>query len=65
MKNFGLRLKKLREREGVSIQALSKEVKANILMIRDWEKGKMVLTVVHLVRIAQYFGVSVDYLVGL
>lgn len=65
MKNFGLRLKELREKKGVSIQTISKEIKANILMIRDWEDGKMVLTVVHLIRLAQYFGVSIDYLVGL
>lgn len=65
MKNFGIRLKRLREKKGVSIQTISKEIKANILMIRDWEDGKMVLTVVHLIRLAQYFGVSIDYLVGL
>lgn len=65
MKNFGIRLKRLREKKGVSIQTISKEIKANILMIRDWEDGKMVLTVVHLIRLAKYFGVSIDYLVGL
>ncbi len=65
MKNFGLRLKRLREKKGVSLQVISKEIKANILMIRDWENGKRVLTVIHLIRLAQYFGVSIDYLVGI
>lgn len=65
MKNFGLRLKMLRKKKGVTIQTISKEIKANILMIKDWEKGKKVLTIVHLIKLAQYFEVSIDYLVGL
>ena len=65
MKNYGQRLKTLRKQKEVSLQALSKEINANVLMIKDWENGKRVLTVVHLIRLAQYFDVSIDYLVGL
>jgi len=35
------------------------------VMLRDWEDGQMVLTVAKLIRLAMYFNVSVDYLIGL
>ena len=65
MENFGIRLKRLREDRGLSLEELGKMVECNYLMLRDWENGKMVLTVGKLIKLAKYFEVSVDYLVGL
>ena len=65
MENFGIRLKRLREDRGLSLEELGKIADCNYLMLRDWENGKMVLTVGKLIKLAQYFEVSVDYLVGL
>ena len=65
MENFGIRLKNLRQGSGLSIKELASKVNANALMIKDWENNKRVLTIGRLIRIAQYFNVTVDYLVGL
>ena len=65
MKNFGIRLKRLREKRGLSIEALGKIANCHYCMVRDWENGKRTLTVSKLINLAQYFGVSIDYLVGL
>jgi len=34
-------------------------------MLRDWEDGQRVLMVAKLIRLAKYFDVTVDYLMGL
>ena len=65
MENFGIRLKNLRQGSGLSIKELASKVSVNALMIKDWENNKRVLTIGRLIRIAQYFNVTVDYLVGL
>ena len=65
MGNFGLRLKKLREDKGLTIKELEKATGVNCLMIKYWEEGQRCLTVGLLIKLAKYFGVSIDYLVGI
>jgi len=65
MKEFGNRLKNLREINGLTLKDLSTKVNIPRVMLRDWEDGQMVLTVAKLIRLAMYFNVSVDYLIGL
>lgn len=62
---FGERLKDLREDRGLSALKLSTELGVDDATIGRWEKGIMVPNIIHLYRIAVYFGVSADYLIGL
>lgn len=62
---FGERLKDLREERNLSALKLSTELGVDDATIGRWEKGKMVPNIIHLYRIALYFGVSSDYLIGL
>ena len=65
MKNFGKRLTKLRKDKGLSLEKLAKELNFTEITLMFWEKGKMVLTISKIIKIAKYFDVSVDYLLGL
>lgn len=65
MKNFGFRLKRLREKGGLTIDQLAVIGICNACMVRDWENNSRVLTVGSIIRLAKYFGVSTDYLLGL
>ena len=65
MQNFGLRLKKLREAKGLTLEELRNIVNCHYFMLRDWENSERVLTVGLIIRLAKYFGVTTDYLLGL
>ena len=65
MKNFGKRLTKLRKSNGLSLEELAKELSLTIICLDYWEKNKQTLTINNLIKIAKYFNVSVDYLLGL
>ena len=62
---FGERLKDLREENNLSALKLSRDLGVDDATIGRWEKGKMIPNIIHLYRIAVYFGVSADYLIGL
>ncbi len=65
MKNFPERLKELRQEKGLSIQSLAKEVKISSSSLCRWENGQADIKGTQLVILAVYFGVSIDYLMGL
>ena len=62
---FAERLKDLRIEKGLSALKLSKELGVDDNTILRWEKEIMVPNIINLYKIAVYFGVSTDYLVGL
>ena len=62
---FGERLKDLRVERGLASTTLAKELGVRDTTILRWEKGIMIPTIIYLYRIAVYFGVSADYLIGL
>ena len=71
MKNFRVRIKNLREARGLTIEQLIINAKITrpmdkvaFLMIRAWESGLGKLSNSMLIKLAQYFNVSVDYLLG-
>ena len=65
MKNYGLRLKKLREAKGLTLEHLGRIVNCHYFMLRDWENNKRTLTIRILIELSKYFGVTTDYLLGL
>ena len=65
MKIFAERLKELRQEKRLSIQALAREVKIGSSSLCRWENCQADVKGSQLVILAKYFGVSIDYLLGL
>jgi len=57
-------LKQLRARKGVSQAELSKRLNITRSSVNAWEMGISVPSVQYLLELANFFGVSVDYLLG-
>ena len=64
-KIFAERLEDLRTEKGLSALKLSKALDIDDTTILRWEKGVMVPNIINLFKIATFFGVSADYLIGL
>lgn len=65
MKIFAQRLKELRVERGLSTMALGKAIGVSDMAICRWENNKNDIKSEQLARIAKYFGVSADYLIGI
>ena len=65
MDKFAERLKELRQEKGLSIQELAKEVQISSSSLCRWENCQADASGTHLVILAKYFGVTIDYLMGL
>ncbi len=59
-----MRIKELREEKKLSQTALAQSVGTSQRNIGRWENGENEPTYSQLVKIADYFGVTIDYLVG-
>lgn len=62
--NFSLRLKELREKKHLSQKQLAIELGVGVGSVGMWESSERVPPAKRLQTIANYFGVSVDYLLG-
>jgi transcriptional regulator with XRE-family HTH domain len=62
---FVERFKDLREEKGISQEKLADELGVSHGIISFWETGKREPKLSNLILIAEYFGVSIDYLAGL
>ena len=65
MKIFCERLKGLREEKGLTAQKLEKELGVGNGLVGKWEKEQRTPSIDNLKKIAEYFGVTADYLLGL
>ena len=65
MENFGIILKNLREKRGLTLEQLAKDICIDKFALSLWEKDKKVLSLSKLIKLAKYFEVSMDYLLGL
>lgn len=61
---FRIRLQYLRERKRISRKVLSELCGLNSDAVRRYERGESEPTLHSLVALAEFFGVTVDYLVG-
>ena len=62
---FGERLKALRAERNIGQNALARALKLSNASISYWETGKQMPSAEAIFKIAQYFGVSADYLLGI
>lgn len=65
MKIFGQRLKELRTEKGLSTMALGKIIDVSDMAISRWENDKTDIVSENLIKLAKFFEVSTDYLLGL
>ncbi|MBQ9795420.1 MAG: helix-turn-helix transcriptional regulator [Clostridia bacterium] len=65
MEIFSKRLKELRIGKGLSLRQLANEIQVNNTTIGRWENQLRIPNIIELKKIAQYFNVSADYLLGL
>lgn len=66
MKKPNIRLKKLREARGLSIEQLADMLNVGDLAVQYFEDGRLdILSVETLIRLSNIFGVTTDYLLGL
>lgn len=63
--NFSSTIKRLREEKGLSMQQLANELKTTKSSVNMWENGNAIPREQTLVKIANYFNVSIDHLYGL
>lgn len=61
---FRIRLKELREQKGLSQDAFSKDIGVSQSTVGNWESGTRHPKMDVLEKIARYFDVSIDYLLG-
>ena len=64
MKIFAERLLELRKEKGISQAALAEKLQVSYSVVCYWETDRSEPTAPNLVKIADYFGVTVDYLLG-
>lgn len=62
--SFGSILKDLRVKRGLSQTQLAKDLSLSKGIISMWENGKREPTLFCLIKLADYFNVSIDYLAG-
>ena len=62
---FGERLKQMRTEKNIGQNQLAKELGLSNASISYWETGKQLPTIEAVYKIAVYFDVSADYLLGL
>lgn len=65
MKVFGERLRELRIEKNILQKKLAEDFKVAQSSIADWERGVTETDFETLVKLAKYFNVSTDYLLGL
>ncbi len=63
-KIFGERLKTLRTEKGVGQNKLANDIDVSNASISYWETGKQEPTASAIFKLAEYFDVSADYLLG-
>ena len=58
------RLRELRQERGLKQEELGRRVGASKQSVSNWENGNILPSIDILVRLADFFGVSTDYLLG-
>lgn len=64
MENFANRLKELRTEKKLTQDKLAEETGLSQAALTNWENGKRVPGATAVITLANYFGVTTDYLLG-
>lgn len=64
MKNYGAEIRSHRENLGISQLELSKRIGTSHQNVNRWENGKALPNIDFCVRLADFFGISLDDLIG-
>lgn len=64
MNGFGERLRELRQENGIGQVELAKRISVSKGIISFWENGLREPTMSNLILLADFFGVTLDFLVG-
>lgn len=59
------RIKDLREKKGITQSELARHLSVTRASVNAWEMGLSIPTIDRLIDLAQYFHVTIDYIVGL
>lgn len=62
--NYGEALKEQRERLGLSQSALANKINTSHQNVSRWESGKILPSIDFCVKLADFYGISLDELVG-
>lgn len=65
MRKFCVKLKELRTDKGLSTKALGAIIGVSDVTICRWENGKADIVSENLIKLAKYFKVSTDFLLGI
>lgn len=65
MSIFSIRLRELRTERKLSMKQLSQKIDTTDATISNWENGVNEPKISYLIRLAKFFNVSSDYLLGL
>ena len=65
MQEMAKRIKALRLEKGVDQNTFAKEINVSNASISYWENAKQIPSAEVIFKIAEYFGVSADYLLGI
>ena len=65
MQEMAKRIKSLRLEKGVDQNTFAKEINVSNASISYWENAKQIPSAEVIFKIAEYFGVSADYLLGI
>lgn len=61
---LGENIRRLRQEQGLNQVALGQRIGASKQSVSNWENGNIVPSIDLLLRLADFFGVSTDYLLG-
>lgn len=64
MNNYGEAIKYQRELAGISILELSKKIGTSHQNISRWERGEVMPSIDFCVKLANFYGISLDELIG-
>lgn len=64
-KRFQQLLKERKEASGLTLRELAKDLDVSLGILSDWQNGKKIPRMDSVIRLAQYFNVTTDYLLGL
>lgn len=64
MRNYGEMLKEQREARGKTIRGLAAETGIQATNLSRWERGAVLPNIDFCVRLADYYGITIDELIG-